>query len=212
MSKPDKNDKNDDTKIIGIDFNDLEEDFCGSIKKVGSSQDLPIIDEISSSHNQIKSILTKRKNSLKSLEKPWTKGNISQAIKELSLIKDKGVSCDFFNSAFMVNGYNKDYLKLEDSVTLLPLIEKLVSSKYESSFRCGIKMVCMLFDMYSDTIKQCKKSMKTDKKTMDNYNKLVQFFDSIPKIETIQKRDLNADKNLGALLEEMKEFCEKCKK
>ena len=212
MSKPDKNDKNDDTKIIGIDFNDLEEDFCGSIKKVGSSQDLPIIDEISSSHNQIKSILTKRKNSLKSLEKPWTKGNISQAIKELSLIKDKGVSCDFFNSAFMVNGYNKDYLKLEDSVTLLPLIEKLVSSKYESSFRCGIKMVCMLFDMYSDIIKQCKKSMKNDKKTMDNYNQLVQFFDSIPKIETIQRRDLNADKNLGALLEEMKEFCEECKK
>ena len=209
MSKPDKNDE---TKIIGIDFNDLEEDFCGSIKKVGSSQDLPIIDEISSSHNQIKSILNKRKNSLKSLEKPWTKGNITQTIKELSLIKDKGVSCDFFNSAFMVNGCNKDYLKLEDSVILLPLIEKLVSSKYESSFRCGIKMVCMLFDMYSDTIKQCKKSMKTDKKTMNNYNQLIQFFDLIPKIETIQKRDLNADKNLGALLEEMKEFCEDCKK
>ena len=211
MSKPDKNDKNDETKIIGIDFNELEEDFCGSIKKVGSSQDLPIIDEISSSHNQIKSILTKRKNSLKSLEKPWIKGNITQTIKELSLIKDKGVSCDFFNSAFMVNGYNKDYLKLEDSVNLLPLIEKLVSSKYESSFRCGIKMVCMLFDMYSDTIKQCKKSMKTDKKTMDNYNELIKFFDLIPTIETIQKRDLNADKNLGALLEEMKEFCQDCK-
>ena len=208
MSKPDKNDE---TKIIGIDFNDLEEDFCGSIKKVGSSQDLPIIDEIASSHNQIKSILTKRKNSLKSLEKPWTKGNITQTIKELSLIKDKGVSCDFFNSAFMVNGCNKDYLKLEDSVTLLPLIEKLVSSKYESSFRCGIKMVCMLFDMYSDTIKQVKKSMKADKKTMDNYNELIKFFDLIPKIETIQKRDLNADKNLGALLEEMKEFCQDCK-
>ena len=208
MCKPDKNDE---TKIIGIDFNDLEEDFCGSIKRVGSSQDLPIIDEISSSHNQIKSILTKRKNSLKSLEKPWTKGNITQTIKEFSLIKDKGVSCDFFNSAFMVNGCNKDYLKLEDSVTLLPLIEKLVSSKYESSFRCGIKMVCMLFDMYSDTIKQVKKSMKADKKTMDNYNELIKFFDLIPKIETIQKRDLNADKNLGALLEEMKEFCQDCK-
>ena len=207
-----KNDKNDETKLIGIDFNNLEEDFCGSIKNVGSSQDLPIIDEISSSHTQIRSILNKRKNSLRSLEKPWTKGNISQTIKELSLIKDKGVSCDFFNSAFMVNGCNKDYLKLEDSVTLLPLIEKLVSAKYESSFRCGIKMVCMLFDMYSDSIKQGKRSMKLDSKTNDNYNKLILFFDSIPKIETIQKRDLKTDKNLGALLEEMKEFCAECKK
>ena len=42
---------------------------------------------------------------------------------------------------------------------------------------------------------------------MDGYNQLIQFFDSIPKIETTQKRDLNAGKNLGALLEEMKEFC-----
>ena len=209
MSKPDKNNE---SKLIGIDFDNLEEDFCGTIKKVGSSQDLPIIEEISSSHNQIRSILNKRKNSLKSLEKPWTKGNITQTIKELSLIKDKGVSCDFFNSAFMVNGVNKDYLKLEDSVTLLPLIEKLVGSKYESSFRCGIKMVCMLFDMYSDTIRQCKKNMKSDSKTMEGYNQLIQFFDLIPKIETIQKRDLNADKNLGALLEEMKEFCSECKR
>ena len=47
---------------------------------------------------------------------------------------------------------------------------------------------------------------------MANYNQLIQFFEQIPKIETIQKRDLNADKNLGALLEEMKEFCAECKK
>ena len=209
MSKPDKYNE---SKLLGIDFNNLE-DFSGTIKSsVNSSQDLPIIEEISSSHNQIKSILTKRKTSLKSLEKPWTKGNISQTVKELCLIKDKGVSSDFFNSAFMVNGCNKDYLKLDDSVALLPLIEKLVGSKYESSFRCGIKMVCMLFDMYSDSIRKVKKSMKTDAKTMENYDKLIQFFDLIPKIETIQKRDLNADKNLGALLEEMKEFCNECRK
>ena len=64
----------------------------------------------------------------------------------------------------MVNGINKDYLKLEDSVTLLPLIEKLVSAKYESCFRCGIKMVCILFDMYSDIIKQSKRSKNTEPK------------------------------------------------
>ena len=207
-----KRDKYSESKLIGIDFNNLDEDFSGTIKSVKSSQDPPIIDEILSSHNQIQSILSKRKASLNSLEKPWVKGNISQTIKELNAIKDKGVSCDFFNSAFMVNGYNKDHLKLEDSVILLPLIEKLVSAKYESSFRCGIKMVCMLFDMYSDSIRQVKKTMKTDSKTMENYNKLINFFELIPNIETIKKRDLNADKNLGALLEEMKDFCNECKK
>ena len=207
-----KHDKYNESKLLGIDFNHLE-DFSGTIKSSeNTSQDLPIIEEILSSHNQIQSILTKRKTSLKSLEKPWLKGNISQTVNELSLIRDKGVSSDFFNSAFMVNGYNKDYLKLEDSVVLLPLIEKLVSSKYESSFRCGIKMVCMLFDMYSDTIRQVKKNMRSDEKSMENYDKLIAFFDQIPKIETIQKRDLKADKNLAALLDEMKEFCNDCKK
>ena len=172
----------------------------------------PIVEEIASSHNQIQNILKHRKSSLKSLEKEWIKGNISKTIQELTTIKDKGVSCDFFNSAFMYNGYNKDYVKLEDYVTCLPLIEKLVNSKYEYCFRCGIKMVCMLFDLYSDSIRQCKKSMKSDAKTMDYYNKLIQFFDNIPNIERIKTRDLNADKNLAALLDEMKEFCADCKK
>ena len=54
--------------------------------------------------------------------------------------------------------------------------------------------------------------MKIDSKTMGLYNQLIAFFDSIPKIETIQKRDLKTDRNLGALLEEMKEFCNECKK
>ena len=208
MSDPKKKET---INLIGIDFDHLE-DFSGSIRKVDSPKDIPIIEEIASSHNQIQNILKHRKSSLKSLEKEWVKGNISKTIQELTTIKDKGVSCDFFNSAFMYNGYNKDYVKLEDYVTCLTLIEKLVNSKYEYCFRCGIKMVCMLFDLYSDSIRQCKKSMKSDAKTMDYYNKLIQFFDNIPNIERIKTRDLNADKNLAALLDEMKEFCADCKK
>ena len=203
--------KKDDINLIGIDFDHLE-DFSGSIRRIESPKDIPIIEEIASSHNQIQNILKQRKNSLKSLEKEWTKGNVSKVIQELSTIKDKGVSCDFFNSAFMYNGYNKDYVKLDDYVALLPSIEKLVNSKYEYCFRCGIKMVCMLFDLYSDSIRQCKKSMKTDAKTMENYDKLITFFENIPNSEKIKTRDLNQDKNLGALLDEMKECVDDCKR
>lgn len=209
MSGPDRNNE---TKIIGIDFNNLGDDFGGTIHSVSTSNDLPIIEELSGPHPKIKEVLSKRKNGLKTLSVPWVKGKVDQTIKELIKIKDLGIVSDFFNSAFMSNEYNKDYLKLDDSVSLLPLVERLVSSKHESVFRCGIKMVCMFFDMYSDTIKQCKRSMKADSKTMENYNIFISFFENIPKIETIQKRDLNADKNLNALLQEMKEFCQDCKK
>ena len=107
----------------------------------------------------------------------------------------------------MQNSYNKDYLTLEESIELIPLVITLVESKYESNFRCCVKMVCMLFDMYSDSIRAIKRRQKIEVKTMVNYT---QFFDIIPKIENIVKRDLNKDKNLKALLGEMKVFVEDC--
>ncbi len=202
--------KEDETQPIGIDFNDFGNQNISSNENVNSSEDDPIIKEISVPHPKIKKILQNRMNSLKQLSNTWIKGDIRQTIRELSLIKDQGVSCDFFNSAFMQNSYNKDYLTLEESVELIPLVITLVESKYESNFRCGVKMVCMLFDMYSDSIRSSKRSQKIEPKTMENYTKFIQFFDTIPKIETIVKRDLNKDKNLKALLGEMKVFVEDC--
>ncbi len=202
--------KEDETQPIGIDFNDFGNQNISSNENVNSSEDDPIIKEISVPHPKIKKILQNRMNSLKQLSNTWIKGDIRQTIRELSLIKDQGVSCDFFNSAFMQNSYNKDYLTLEESVELIPLVITLVQSKYESNFRCGVKMVCMLFDMYSDSIRSSKRSQKIEPKTMENYTKFIQFFDTIPKIETIVKRDLNKDKNLKALLGEMKVFVEDC--
>ena len=203
MDDPSK--KPDETVPIGINFDEFSKN--NSNDNVGKSEDDPIIKELSAPHSKIKKILTNRMNSLKQLSNVWLKGDISETIRELSLIKDQGVSCDFFNSAFMQNGYNKDYLKLDESVSLIPLVLTLVESKYESNFRCGVKMVYMLFDMYSDSIRAIKRSQKIEVKTMENYT---QFFDIIPKIENIVKRDLNKDKNLKALLGEMKVFVEDC--
>ena len=161
--------KEDETQPIGIDFNDFGNQNNSSNENVNSSEDDPIIKEISVPHPKIKKILQNRMNSLKQLSNTWIKGDIRQTIRELSLIKDQGVSCDFFNSAFMQNSYNKDYLTLEESVELIPLVITLVESKYESNFRCGVKMVCMLFDMYSDSIRAIKRSQKIEVKTMENY-------------------------------------------
>ena len=206
----DPNKKPDETVPMGINFDDFGKN--NSNDNVGKSEDDPIIKELSAPHTKIKKLLTSRMNSLKQLSNIWLKGDISETIRELSLIKDQGVSCDFFNSAFMQNSYNKDYLKLEESASLIPLVLTLVESKYESNFRCGVKMVCMLFDMYSDSIRAGKRSQKIDPRTMDNYTKLINFFDTIPRIDTVAKRDLNKDKNLKALLGEMKVFVEDCRR
>ena len=47
---------------------------------------------------------------------------------------------------------------------------------------------------------------------MDNYTKLINFFEEVQTLETIKTRNLNNDKNLKALLEEMKQFVIDCKK
>lgn len=208
-----KKDPNDETKILGIDFNNFgKDDNESTLHGVSTSNDLAIIQELTQPQAKIKEILQKRNSSLKVLQNPWLKGRIGETIKELAIIKDKGVSSDFFNSAFMQNSTNKDSLRIEDSVEMLPLIEKLVTSKYESNFRCGIKMVCMLFDMYSNNIRQCVRTMKSDNNTFQKYQMLIEFFEKIPNFDTIKKRDLSADKNLKALLQEMDDFIKECKK
>lgn len=135
------------TRPLGIDFSEFSGDTTCNLPNY--SKDLSLIDEIGNSHKTIKDILVKRMNSLRMLATMWQKGNLAETIKSLVLMKDTGVSNDFFNYTFMKNGMNKDYLKLEQSVELLPLVLKLIKSKYEPNFRVGIKMVCMLFDMYS---------------------------------------------------------------
>ena len=86
--------KEDETQLIGIDFNDFGNN--SSNENVNSFKDDPIIKEISVPHPKIKKILQNRMNSLKQLSNTWIKGDIRQTIRELSLIKDQSVSCDFF--------------------------------------------------------------------------------------------------------------------
>ena len=209
------NNKLDITTPIGIDFNNYNPSSTEDSDHLNYLNDLPVIQELSSPHKNIKDILTKRRNSLQMLASLWVKGNITDTIKALSLTKDLGVANDFFNYAFMKDGMNKDYLKLEHSIMLLPLVTGLVKSKYESNFRVGIKMVCMLFDMYSNSIYMVKRNSRVNAsadETLLKYEQLIAFFDQIIKCDNVRKRNLEVDKNLKALLQEMKEFVDKCSK
>ena len=66
--------KEDETQLIGIDFNDFGNN--SSNENVNSSEDDPIIKEISVPHPKIKKILQNRMNSLKQLSNTWIKGDI----------------------------------------------------------------------------------------------------------------------------------------
>ena len=197
------------TKPLGIDLSNFNPSSTNDDTNYLS--DIPIIQELSTPHKNIKDILIKRRNTLQMLSAMWVKGNMTDAIKSLALTKDLGVANDFFNYAFMKDGMNKDYLKLDHTIILLPLVTGLVKSKYESNFRVGIKMVCMLFDMYSNSIVMVKRNMGASaEETVLKYQQLIAFFDSVIHCDTIKKRNLENDKNLKALLQEMEDFVKKC--
>ena len=197
------------TKPLGIDLSNFNPSSTNDDTNYLS--DIPIIQELSTPHKNIKDILMKRRNTLQMLSAMWVKGNMTDAIKSLALTKDLGVANDFFNYAFMKDGMNKDYLKLDHTIILLPLVTGLVKSKYESNFRVGIKMVCMLFDMYSNSIVMVKRNMGASaEETVLKYQQLIAFFDSVIHCDTINKRNLENDKNLKALLQEMEDFVKKC--
>lgn len=210
--------KLDITSPLGINFNEfnnINNNFNvmnSTIHKISQKEDVPIINDLTNDHKSIKEILTKRKDALNKLAELWRKGNINEVVVPISQIKDMGVACDFFNYAFMQNNINKDYLKIEQSIYFLPIVLALINTKYETNFRVGIKMVCMMFDCYSNSIESAfKNNIFNSEKVRDNYIKLVNFFDEITRNERVLGRDLQKDKNLSALLTEMKDFCKKCK-
>lgn len=199
------------TTPLGIDLTNFS---CTNEEDLSEGNtDVPLIIEIETPHKNVKNILQKRRDTLKKLAVYWQKGNISEAMKHLSGSKDIGVANDFFTYAFMKNGINKDYLKLDDSIAILPLVIGLVKSQHDSNFKTGIKMVCMFFDMYSDTIKMVKRNRglgASSEETWLKYEQLIGFFYQILHIDSVRKRNLEKDKNLKALLEEMEEFIKSC--
>lgn len=218
-TNPSNNPKNlDITTPIGINLSEYKNENNWNEMNVtthfiSQKNDMPIIKDLTSEHKSIIEILSKRKNTLENLSNLWQKGNINEILVPVSQLKDLGVANDFFNYAFMQNNINKDYLKPEQSVYFLPVIVTLINSKYETNFRVGIKMVCMLFDCYSNSIESAVKNNNySSQKTKESYTTLINFFDEITKNQRVLGRDLNKDKNLNALLEEMKDFCRKCKK
>ena len=112
------------TKPLGIDLSNFNPSSTNDDTNYLS--DIPIIQELSTPHKNIKDILMKRRNTLQMLSAMWVKGNMTDAIKSLALTKDLGVANDFFNYAFMKDGMNKDYLKLDHTIILLPLVTGLV--------------------------------------------------------------------------------------
>lgn len=197
------------TKPMGIDlehFNDMT---------IVPDKDSNLIAELTTPHNNIKDILTKRRNFLRTLSDYWVKGQLDDVFKTLASTNNIGVANDFFNYAFMKNGINKDYLKLEHSIQSLQLVTALVKSKYDGNFKVGIKMVCMLFDMYSSSITMFKRNYRagqSSEETMLKYEKLINFFDQVTQLDTIKTKNLENDKNLKALLEEMIEFVKTCRR
>ena len=80
------------TKPLGIDLSNFNPSSTNDDTNYLS--DIPIIQELSTPHKNIKDIVMKRRNTLQMLSAMWVKGNMTDAIKSLALTKDLGVAND----------------------------------------------------------------------------------------------------------------------
>ena len=64
--------------------------------EIPQSEDLPILQEINSQHDNMRKAITKRYNAIKTLSKRWADSNIPSTIYELNMMKDSSITNDFF--------------------------------------------------------------------------------------------------------------------
>jgi hypothetical protein len=90
-------------------------------------------------HTTFNGVMQRRSANIKVVMNYILKQNdITSALNALSMIKDPTVSMDILNSTFAKNK-RMDMLNFEKASMLMPHIQSLIDSKYETHMKAGLK-------------------------------------------------------------------------
>ena len=151
-------------ETLGIDFNQLIADQAGMNETkhgISQSEDLPILQEINSQHDNMRRSITKRYNSIKALSKWWQESNIPHTVNELNILKDTTVTKDFFIYAIINrDDINKIPFPLESATIIIPQIRNLLRSKYDVFWKTACKAGIIFLKIYMEKIELAKQQFK----------------------------------------------------
>ena len=85
------------------------------------------------------------------------KNDLAAALNSLNMIKDPTVSMDVLNSTFAKNT-RMDMLNFERINMLMPHVQDMIDSKYETHNKCGLRSALNVLNAFKSQIIQIKKT------------------------------------------------------
>ena len=121
-------------------------------------KDIEIINECMEKHQTFNGVMQRRIANIKMvMNYILNKNDIASALNSLTMIKDPTVCMDILNSTFAKNK-RIDMLNFEKVVLLMPHIQDMIDSKYETHNKCGLNSAYNVLVAFSKPIVDIKKS------------------------------------------------------
>ena len=143
-------------QTLGVDFTQLLQEHGGikdTNQAIPQSEDLPILQEINSQHDNMRRTITKRYNAIKTLSRRWADSNIPSTIYELNIMKDTTVTNDFFIYAIINReDISKIPFPLESGPAIIPHIQNLLRSKFDVFWKTACKAGIIFLKIYMERI------------------------------------------------------------
>ena len=154
-------------ETLGIDFTQFLEDNGGleSLNEtkhiVSQSHDLPILQEINSQHDKMRSTITKRFNAIKMVSKWWKDSDIPSTLNALDIMKDVSVTKDFFLYGIITrDDISKIPFTLDNAVTVLPHVLNLLKSKFDVYWKIACKTGIIFLKIFMEKIEVTKQKYR----------------------------------------------------
>ena len=148
-------------ETLGIDITQLMEENGMLCNIVPQSQDLPILQEINSQHDNMRASITKRYNGLKIVTEWWKKSDIPSTLNALRILKDYSVVKDFFYYAIISReDITKIPLTLDSATVMLPYVYILMKSQVDEYWTTACRTGMTFLKIFMEKIEITMKSKK----------------------------------------------------
>lgn len=142
---------------VNLDMSDFDKQNMGSVPAGQSEkQDIEIINECMERHSTFNGVMQRRSANIKVVMSYILKqNNLVSALNALNMIKDPTVSMDILNSTFAKNK-RMDMLNFEKIALLMPHVQDMIDSKYETHMKAGLKSALNVLKAFQQQILQIK--------------------------------------------------------
>ena len=124
---------------------------------LAEKKDIDIINECMDKHDTFKSVMQRRISNVKVVQNYILNGDLVSALNSMNMIKDPTVSMDILNSTF-AKGKRLDMLNFEKVKLLMPHVQDMIDSKYETHNKCGLSSALNVLQAFSKPIIDMKRT------------------------------------------------------